>query len=98
MNTKLILTAIMAAAMGGTVGWFAPHHVAAAAASAATSATTTAERKVLYYVCPMHPKIKYDHPGNCPICGMKLQPVYADETASAPSFAPASCCSSGATP
>ena len=24
------------------------------------------------YVCPMHPTIVSDHPGECPICGMKL--------------------------
>jgi membrane fusion protein, copper/silver efflux system len=24
------------------------------------------------YQCPMHPSIVRDHPGNCPICGMKL--------------------------
>lgn len=24
------------------------------------------------YVCPMHPQIVRDHPGNCPICGMEL--------------------------
>jgi Cu(I)/Ag(I) efflux system membrane fusion protein len=24
------------------------------------------------YTCPMHPQIIEDHPGNCPICGMKL--------------------------
>ena len=22
------------------------------------------------YTCPMHPQIRQDHPGNCPICGM----------------------------
>jgi len=26
------------------------------------------------YVCPMHPEIRQDHPGNCSICGMKLLP------------------------
>jgi Cu(I)/Ag(I) efflux system membrane fusion protein len=26
----------------------------------------------LKYTCPMHPQIVEDHPGNCPICGMKL--------------------------
>jgi membrane fusion protein, copper/silver efflux system len=25
-----------------------------------------------YYTCSMHPQIKQDKPGNCPICGMKL--------------------------
>ncbi|BCK87001.1 cation efflux system protein CusB [Sideroxyarcus emersonii] len=25
-----------------------------------------------YWVCPMHPEITQDHPGVCPICGMKL--------------------------
>ncbi len=30
-----------------------------------------AEAKVLYQ-CPMHPTIIRDHPGDCPICGMKL--------------------------
>jgi Heavy metal binding domain len=35
-------------------------------------------RKVLYYQSPMHPWIKSDKPGKCPICGMNLVPIYAD--------------------
>ncbi|HZR78590.1 MAG TPA: efflux RND transporter periplasmic adaptor subunit [Chthoniobacterales bacterium] len=27
------------------------------------------------YTCSMHPQVVQDHPGNCPICGMKLVPV-----------------------
>jgi Cu+-exporting ATPase len=27
------------------------------------------------YTCPMHPEIRQDHPGACPICGMALEPV-----------------------
>ena len=27
------------------------------------------------YTCPMHPHILRDAPGNCPLCGMKLEPV-----------------------
>jgi Cu+-exporting ATPase len=26
------------------------------------------------YVCPMHPQIRRDRPGTCPICGMALEP------------------------
>lgn len=29
------------------------------------------------YTCPMHPEIVQDGPGNCPICGMALEPVMA---------------------
>ena len=29
------------------------------------------------YTCPMHPQVRQDHPGNCPICGMTLEPVIA---------------------
>jgi len=28
----------------------------------------------MIYTCPMHPQIEQDHPGNCPICGMALEP------------------------
>ncbi|MEO8154655.1 MAG: heavy metal translocating P-type ATPase [Rhizobacter sp.] len=27
------------------------------------------------YTCPMHPEIRQDHPGNCPKCGMALEPA-----------------------
>jgi multidrug efflux pump subunit AcrA (membrane-fusion protein) len=27
------------------------------------------------YTCSMHPQVVQDHPGDCPICGMKLVPV-----------------------
>lgn len=29
------------------------------------------------YTCPMHPQIRQVGPGNCPICGMALEPVVA---------------------
>ena len=34
------------------------------------------------YTCPMHPQILQDKPGNCPICGMALEPVVASDVAS----------------
>ncbi len=29
----------------------------------------------MIYTCPMHPQIREDRPGNCPICGMTLEPM-----------------------
>src|SRR4051812_19766349 len=29
------------------------------------------------YTCPMHPEIRQEGPGNCPICGMALEPITA---------------------
>jgi multidrug efflux pump subunit AcrA (membrane-fusion protein) len=34
----------------------------------------TSAAKTLY-TCAMHPQVIQDHPGNCPICGMKLMPI-----------------------
>ena len=39
-----------------------------------------AENKTLY-TCGMHPQVIQDHPGNCPICGMKLTPIRKQGTA-----------------
>lgn len=33
------------------------------------------------YTCPMHPKIRQEGPGNCPICGMTLEPLEISGTA-----------------
>ena len=37
-------------------------------------------RSSAIYTCPMHPQIRQDHPGNCPICGMALEPEVAAPT------------------
>ncbi|MDD3765354.1 MAG: copper-translocating P-type ATPase [Nevskiales bacterium] len=45
----------------------------AQAASPASTAAATAGAGV--WTCPMHPEIRQDHPGSCPICGMALEPA-----------------------
>ena len=42
-------------------------------------ATATQQSKTLY-TCGMHPQVIQDHPGNCPICGMKLTPIGNSES------------------
>jgi Cu+-exporting ATPase len=40
------------------------------------------------YTCPMHPQIRQTEPGNCPICGMALEPEVATlETGPSPELA-----------
>ena len=42
-------------------------------AAPATAAPTPAAEVI--YTCPMHPQIRQVGPGNCPICGMALEPL-----------------------
>jgi P-type Cu+ transporter len=39
--------------------------------------TPTKSGKAVKYTCPMHPQIVQDGPGDCPICGMALEPLTA---------------------
>jgi Cu+-exporting ATPase len=32
-------------------------------------------QQAVIYTCPMHPQIRQNGPGNCPICGMALEPL-----------------------
>ena len=54
-------------------------------APAQEGAATAAKR---LYTCGMHPQVIQDHPGNCPICGMRLVPVRGNGEASAPPAKP----------
>jgi P-type Cu+ transporter len=57
------------------------HHTNEAAPSASRSkpADTTADAPPTtsgtIYTCPMHPQIRRNTPGNCPLCGMTLEPL-----------------------
>lgn len=58
---------LSAAAAGGVALWLAGER-------AHEPAPAMVEEQALYQ-CPMHPSIVQDHPGECPICGMKLVKV-----------------------
>jgi len=40
-----------------------------------TSPSPEKYNKLITYTCPMHPEIKQQGPGNCPKCGMALEPA-----------------------
>ncbi|HEY3761148.1 MAG TPA: heavy metal-binding domain-containing protein [Verrucomicrobiae bacterium] len=48
-----------------------------------SSASASNGRKALYYTCAMHPWVRENKPGPCPVCGMNLTPVYTDENGAA---------------
>lgn len=42
-------------------------------------AAAAPDKEIIYWTCPMHPQVKKQGPGQCPICGMDLVPVYKKE-------------------
>jgi YHS domain-containing protein len=70
MKIKTSLIVVLALLVGGIIPLLAQ-----------TNSPST-NQAVLYYTCPMHPSVKSNKPGSCPICGMTLEPVYpsADAT------------------
>src|SRR5271170_4554267 len=73
MKTKMILFVWVVLAISGGIVWMAAHHSPASTADASG-------RKVLYYTCAMHPWVRESKPGPCPVCGMNLTPIYANES------------------
>jgi Cu(I)/Ag(I) efflux system membrane fusion protein len=78
MKTKLpwFLTIVLAIALVVVVFGRSNTPSAKTAASDAHAARKAAEKKILYWVDPMHPAYKSDKPGTAPDCGMDLVPVY----------------------
>lgn len=67
--------------------------IVAVVAVACRSVTPTATAsKPIYYTCPMHPSVKVGQPGDCPLCGMKLTPAYAETDSGSAAPCGASCC------
>jgi len=81
----LLAASVVSAALSSAVAVI----VTRASLPGADSATTHAPEKGALYTCPMHPSIVQDHPGTCPICGMKLVPLDKPPKSDAPSAAPA---------
>ncbi len=50
------------------------HHDHSSNAVPPQETAPVAEGQTVFYTCPMHPQIRQIAPGNCPICGMTLEP------------------------
>jgi Cu(I)/Ag(I) efflux system membrane fusion protein len=72
-----LVLAIALAACGGE-GTAPLEHRAAAPGAAGEHA----HAEIAYYTCSMHPSVRSEVPGGCPICGMKLVPVTREEVKS----------------
>ena len=80
MNTlkqhyKLISAVLIA---GILLGWLISPSGNKSNADDAHDHIESAEKEQIW-TCSMHPQIKQNHPGNCPICGMELIPLVSEE-------------------
>ena len=62
-------------------GWF--DRLAGPQPAAGQSAAAPQQEEKQLWTCGMHPQVILDHPGECPICHMKLTPLKKDESAGA---------------
>ncbi|HEY3450675.1 MAG TPA: efflux RND transporter periplasmic adaptor subunit [Myxococcales bacterium] len=69
----MLLVALAAAALAGTGAyWLGRSSSGGGTPARAPEEAATAQVSRERWQCPMHPSVVQDHPGNCPICGMKL--------------------------
>jgi Cu(I)/Ag(I) efflux system membrane fusion protein len=73
-NSVVLLLAVTAAA--GATGYWIGHSSKPPAMTEHPSAATP-ETAQQVYTCSMHPQVRLDHPGKCPICEMPLIPATA---------------------
>src|ERR1039458_5757058 len=66
----LFTASLLSATAAGSLGflWAQRHGNDSSSADHAHATNQVVEK----YTCAMHPTIIQDHPGDCPICGMKL--------------------------
>ena len=78
-RAAVVLFALLGLVLGGALGvggmLLLPPATVASDAAPSDVAPSDTQSAVQLYQCPMHPTIVQDHPGDCPICGMKLVPM-----------------------
>src|SRR6476619_2015265 len=74
MKKLLVVLALLAVviAVAASLAFLRPGYFAQR--EVAQSKTIVVTQK-LFWTCGMHPQVVQDHPGDCPICHMKLTPM-----------------------
>lgn len=75
MKKKQIIGLIAVAIVAGALGWLIKPNL-----EAHNHTETVTESQI--WTCSMHPQIRSNEPGNCPICGMDLIPLEEDGVSS----------------
>lgn len=84
MNLRPIAITVISSALGIAAGlWLAPQIPGLPSEPSADTHRHAGDgaAPTQWYTCGMHPEVIQDHPGDCPKCGMKLQPMSPDRMA-----------------
>jgi membrane fusion protein, copper/silver efflux system len=69
---RLIIVVVVLAAVAAVLGVLAAVTGRDRLGTMPVIGSLVAEDRAQVYVCPMHPDVRSEHPGRCPICGMEL--------------------------
>jgi Cu(I)/Ag(I) efflux system membrane fusion protein len=72
MENYLLVSVVLI--VGLFFGWLLFHHTSREVTTRQTMEAHAPEKKTIW-TCSMHPQIRMNHPGKCPICGMNLIPL-----------------------
>ena len=77
MRKRLVLLPVVLVFLTAGVSCGPKEHAGHELGAAETQSASPALPEAAKYVCPMHPDVQSDRPGQCPKCGMDLKSLAA---------------------